>query len=132
MRTVYLDHNATTPLKPHIYEGMIPYLKEYYGNPSSIHGAGRRARQGLMEAKDHVAHALGVEADHLLGGEGVHVAADRVDLGCDALRRAVLGALEHHVLDEVADAARRALRRALVRGRGVRALRRSVPLGLSR
>ena len=50
---------------------------------------------------------LEVERGVLLGGEGVHVAADRVDLGRDPLRRAVLGALEHHVLDEVADAARR-------------------------
>src|SRR4029450_2963105 len=46
---------------------------------------------------------LQVEGGVLLACEGVHVAADGVDLGRDDLRRAVLGALEHHVLDEVAD-----------------------------
>ena len=47
---------------------------------------------------------LDVEADAFLGGEGVHVAADGVHLARNFLRGAVLGALEHHVLDEVRDA----------------------------
>ena len=47
---------------------------------------------------------LDVEADAFLGGEGIHVAADGIHLAGDLLRGAVLGALEHHVLDEVRDA----------------------------
>ena len=43
---IYLDHAATTPLRPEVLEAMLPYLTEHQGNPSSIHASGRRARQG--------------------------------------------------------------------------------------
>lgn len=55
MKQIYLDHNATTPLKPTVYEAMVPYLKEAYGNPSSIHWAGREAKEGVMVAREQVA-----------------------------------------------------------------------------
>ena len=53
--SVYLDHAATTPLRPEVLDAMLPYLTEHFGNPSSIHGAGRRARLGLDEARETVA-----------------------------------------------------------------------------
>jgi cysteine desulfurase len=56
---IYLDHAATTPLRPDVLEAMLPYLTEHYGNPSSLHAAGRRARQGLDEAREAVAGILG-------------------------------------------------------------------------
>jgi cysteine desulfurase len=59
--SVYLDHAATTPLRPEVLEAMQPYLTEHFGNPSSIHGTGRRARLGLDEARETVAHALGAK-----------------------------------------------------------------------
>src|SRR5918996_368109 len=52
--SVYLDHAATTPMRPEVLEAMGPYLTEHFGNPSSIHGAGRRARLGLDEAREVV------------------------------------------------------------------------------
>jgi cysteine desulfurase len=58
-RSVYLDHAATTPLRPEVLEAMEPYLTEHFGNPSSIHGVGRRARLGLDEARETVARILG-------------------------------------------------------------------------
>jgi cysteine desulfurase len=55
MRTIYLDYNATTPLDPGVREAMLPFLGEIYGNPSSIHHIGRRARALLDDARDRVA-----------------------------------------------------------------------------
>ena len=51
MDTIYLDHNATTPLLPAVWEAMRPYLTEVYGNPASAHHIGRRARQALEDAR---------------------------------------------------------------------------------
>jgi len=54
----YLDHAATTPVRPEVLDAMLPYLTEHWGNPSSIHASGRRARQGLDEAREVVAAVL--------------------------------------------------------------------------
>ena len=56
---IYLDHAATTPLRREALEAMLPYLTEDFGNASSAHGFGRRARAGLDEAHEKVAAALG-------------------------------------------------------------------------
>src|SRR5262245_26724253 len=58
MQTIYLDHNATTPLRAEVLEAMLPYLDAHFGNPSSVHWAGRRAKQGLEEARERVAAFL--------------------------------------------------------------------------
>ena len=55
MHSVYLDYNATTPLRPEALDAMLPYLREGFGNPSSAHWAGRRAKQGLEDARERVA-----------------------------------------------------------------------------
>lgn len=55
---LYLDHNATTPVDPRVLEAMLPYLKSDFGNPSSLHWAGARARKALEEAREKVAHGL--------------------------------------------------------------------------
>jgi cysteine desulfurase len=56
---IYLDHAATTPMRREALEAMLPYLTEQFGNASSLHGFGRRARAGLDEAHEKVAAALG-------------------------------------------------------------------------
>jgi cysteine desulfurase len=56
---IYLDHAATTPLRREALEAMLPYLTEHFGNPSSLHGFGRRSRAGLDEAHEKVARAIG-------------------------------------------------------------------------
>ncbi|MEW6304842.1 MAG: cysteine desulfurase family protein [Verrucomicrobiota bacterium] len=55
VRTIYFDYNATTPLDPAVREAMLPYLGEVYGNPSSVHHVGRRARALLDDARDRLA-----------------------------------------------------------------------------
>ena len=58
---IYLDHAATTPLRAEVLEAMLPYLTGEFGNPSSAHSMGRRARAGLDEAHERVASRLGAE-----------------------------------------------------------------------
>jgi cysteine desulfurase len=55
VRTVYLDYNATTPLDPAVREAMLPFLGAEFGNPSSVHHVGRRARALLDDFRDRVA-----------------------------------------------------------------------------
>ncbi|HVG08407.1 MAG TPA: cysteine desulfurase family protein [Thermoanaerobaculia bacterium] len=59
MQTVYLDHNATTPLHPKAREAMLPWLGERHGNPSSIHRFGQVARNAVEEAREKVATLIG-------------------------------------------------------------------------
>ena len=54
MRTVYLDYNATTPLDAQVREAMLPFLGDFFGNPSSIHHVGRKARSFLDDCRDRV------------------------------------------------------------------------------
>src|SRR3954447_23895863 len=59
---VYLDHAATTPVRPEVLEEMLPYLTaQSFGNPSSAHRFGRAARAGIEQARRQVAEALGAE-----------------------------------------------------------------------
>ncbi len=57
----YFDHNATSPLHPEVLEAMLPYLKDEYGNASSIYGKGRQAREAVEHAREVVADFLGVK-----------------------------------------------------------------------
>lgn len=56
--SVYLDYNATSPVHPEVLEAMLPYLRDCFGNPSSIHWAGRRVKGALEEARERVAHLV--------------------------------------------------------------------------
>src|SRR5205814_5437564 len=55
---IYLDYNATTPLCDEARETMLPYLDRYFGNPSSVHAAGRNARAVIDDARDKLAALL--------------------------------------------------------------------------
>jgi cysteine desulfurase len=54
-RQVYLDHGATTPMREEVLEAMLPFLKELYGNPSSIHAQGRAVRREIEAAREKIA-----------------------------------------------------------------------------
>jgi len=56
---IYLDHNATTPLHPGVFEAMLPYLKEHQGNPSSLYRPGRTAKAAIENARGRIADRLG-------------------------------------------------------------------------
>ena len=59
MRQVYLDNNATTQMREEVLDAMLPYMKEAYGNASSIHQFGRPARKAVDDARAKVAALLG-------------------------------------------------------------------------
>jgi len=58
MKRIYLDHNATTPLRPEVLEVMLPYFHEKFGNPSSVHRFGQEVKKGVEEAREQVARLL--------------------------------------------------------------------------
>lgn len=78
MDTLYLDNNATTRPAPEVVEAMIPYLTEWYGNPSSIHRFGQRSRQAIDEARAQVAALIDCADSELLftggGTEAINAA----------------------------------------------------------
>src|SRR5881392_3953732 len=63
---IYLDYNATTPLGAAAREAMEPFLARYYGNPSSVHGAGRETRAAVDDARDRLADLLGARPHELI------------------------------------------------------------------
>ena len=66
MRNVYLDHIAATPLHPLVLEAMLPYLKENFGNPQSLHSAGQKALAGIEEAREKVASLIHADPAEIL------------------------------------------------------------------
>ena len=102
----YLDHAASTPMRPEAVEAMLPFLTERYGNPSGAHRAARAARQALDEAREVVAGCLGVDSGEIVfmgdGTEadntaifGVHAAQGGI-VACSAVEHhAVLHPVEH-------------------------------------
>ncbi|MCS6909511.1 MAG: cysteine desulfurase [Anaerolineales bacterium] len=66
MESIYLDYAATTPLDPRVLEAMLPYLREEFGNPSSVHGFGRRAEKAVEGARRTVAEVLGCDPDEII------------------------------------------------------------------
>lgn len=104
MRTpVYLDYNATTPVAPQVVEAMLPYLVEYFGNPSSSHVYGITARQAVAEARTSVAALINArEAEIIFTGSATE-ANNIALLGiANALghtkRHLVISAIEHSAI----------------------------------
>ena len=99
MRRIYFDHNATTPVHPEVRKAIEPYLSEQFGNPSSIHWAGRDVRKGVEDSRQEVAAffgcqplevvfaSSGTESDNLAikgvafrkGNEGKHIVTSQVE-----------------------------------------------------
>ncbi len=56
---IYLDHNATTPVRPEVLEALLPWLREGYGNPNSVYALGQKARAAIESAREQVAGLIG-------------------------------------------------------------------------
>ena len=50
----YLDHNATTPVRPEVLDAMLPWLREGYGNPNSVYSLGQKARAAVEAARERI------------------------------------------------------------------------------
>ena len=97
---VYLDHNATSPLRDEVVESMTRALRGVHGNPSSIHEEGRSARAAVDRARESVASLIGVEADDVLFTAGATEANNTALLGLararsDGTRHLVTSTAEH-------------------------------------
>jgi cysteine desulfurase len=100
-RQVYLDHNASTPAHPEVVEAMLPYFSERFGNPSSVHGFGREAREGLETAREQVAHFLRVGKEEVVFTSG-GTESDNMAVKGVALARGrghiITSRIEHHAV----------------------------------
>jgi cysteine desulfurase len=106
----YLDHAATTPLRPEALEAMLPLLREGFGNASGTHGVARAAKTALEEARERVALALGARpAEVVFTGGGTEADNLAVKGAAHAARHGGLGdgvvttAIEHHAVLHSAD-----------------------------
>jgi len=104
MRRVYLDHAATTPVRPEVVEIMNRYMLEIYGNPSSIHGFGREARKGVDEAREQVASLIGAKPEEIVFTSGATEADNLAIKGIaeaqhkSGKRHIITSTIEHHAI----------------------------------
>jgi cysteine desulfurase len=103
MDTVYFDFNATTPLDPQVREAMLPFLGEVWGNPSSVHHVGRRARAVLDEARDRVASVFACKPSEVIFTSGGTESVNLSIFGAARLRKPkgrhlITSAIEHHAV----------------------------------
>lgn len=103
MRRVYLDHSATTPVRPEVVEAMLPYFDQEFGNASSVHGFGQRARHAVEDARDKIASLLGASPEEIIftsgGTESDNLAIKGVAAAAgDRGRRIIASAIEHHAV----------------------------------
>jgi cysteine desulfurase len=101
---IYLDHNATTPMRPEALEAMMPYLGARFGNANSIHGWGREAKRALEEARQVIASAIGAREKESIVFVSSGTEADNLAIkgaawaGRPRGRHILTSAVEHHAV----------------------------------
>ncbi|MGD1018179.1 MAG: cysteine desulfurase family protein [Verrucomicrobiia bacterium] len=103
MSRIYADHNATTPLDPTVLDAMLPYLREHFGNASSVHVFGREARAAIDDARVRVAKLLGAQEGEIVFTGGGTEADNMAVFGvARALRKKgrhiIASSIEHHAV----------------------------------
>ena len=103
VRTIYFDYNATTPLDAEVKAAMLPFLDDVWGNPSSVHQIGRKARAILDEAHDRVAKVWGAKPSEVIftsgGTESNNLAIfGSVRMLRDKGRHIITSEIEHHAV----------------------------------
>ena len=100
-RKVYLDHNASTPVHPDVIQAMLPYFGERFGNPSSVHGFGREARDGMETAREQVSRFLKVKKEEIVFTSGGTESDNMAIKGIAHGRRRghiITSQIEHHAV----------------------------------
>lgn len=95
---IYLDHNATTPVDPQVFEAVLPYLRDHFGNPSSSHSFGRVAAQAVTTAREEVAALIGAGATEIVF---TGCATEASNLALHGVARALRGSKRHLVLSAI-------------------------------
>lgn len=102
---VYLDHNATTPTHPEVLEEMLPYYKDIFGNPSSVHQFGREARKAVEEARRKIADLIGAASpdEIVFTSGGTESNNFAINGAAHALKdkgnHIIASAIEHHAVE---------------------------------
>ncbi|MBZ4652818.1 MAG: cysteine desulfurase [Peptococcaceae bacterium] len=105
MRRVYLDHSATTPVRPEVAQIVLEYMTNKFGNPSSVHVYGREAKQGLEKAREQVAKLINAKPEEIIFTSGGTEADNLAITGiaqtyANKGKHIITSAVEHHaVLD---------------------------------
>ncbi len=99
---IYLDHNATTPLDERVLEAMLPFLKNYYGNPSSLYRHGRLVRSAIDAAREQVAALVGVSATQIIFTSGGTEANNLAMATLEPSSKLAISATEHPSIIEPA------------------------------
>jgi len=102
-QTIYFDYNAATPLDPAVREAMLPFLGEVFGNPSSVHHVGQRARSILDDARDRVSKVLGCKPSEIIFTSGGTESNNLAVFGAARMlkpkgRHLITSAVEHHAV----------------------------------
>lgn len=108
---VYLDYAASTPLDEDVFQAMLPYLRDQFGNPSSVHSHGRNLRSAVEQARRTLADLLNCAPAELIFTSG-GTEADNAAIKCNALdgnvQRIITSPLEHHAVLHAAETAAQA------------------------
>ena len=102
-RTIYFDYNATTPLDPAVRDAMLPYMCEVWGNPSSVHHVGQRARSELDDARDRVSKVLKSKPSEVIFTSGGTESNNLAIFGAarqlaNKGKHLITSAIEHHAV----------------------------------
>lgn len=104
-RSVYMDHAATSPLREEVLEEMLPFLREKYGNPSTIYSAGREAKKAIEKAREQAALALGAMPEEIYftsgGTESNNIALGGIMKSRGRKGHLITSAVEHHAVLDV-------------------------------
>ncbi|MBN2514980.1 MAG: aminotransferase class V-fold PLP-dependent enzyme, partial [Deltaproteobacteria bacterium] len=103
LTSIYLDHCATTPVHPEVVEAMLPYFMDFYGNPSSMHSFGRKAKEALTTAREQVAQLIGADPSEIVftsgGTEADNLAIRGISSASEKKgNHIVTSSIEHHAV----------------------------------
>lgn len=103
MKSIYIDHSATTPVDPMVFEAMKPYYTDIFGNSSSVHSQGQKAHRALEESREKVAALIGAKTNEVIFTSGGTEADNQAIITYMQNNRAkgnhiITSAIEHHAV----------------------------------
>lgn len=103
MKSIYMDHSATTPVDPEVFNAMIPYYTDIYGNASSVHTQGQKASRAVEQAREQVASLIGASPSELIFTSGGTEADNQAIIAYVMTnpqkgKHIITSAIEHHAV----------------------------------
>ncbi len=102
MKSIYMDHSATTPVDPEVFNAMIPYYTDIFGNASSVHSQGQKAARAVEQAREQVAQLIGASPGEIVftsgGTEADNQAIITIMSANNKGKHFITSAIEHHAV----------------------------------